>query len=122
MTPGSWGYGRECPLSVVRGRVRAAPVPDYRDTMIVQASTSPRVRSTATAFPAHSVDQAGAARALQQLFPEEDRERIEVLVRNSGVKHRNIAVPVAETVAPSTFTDRNRVYRGVALDLARRAA
>lgn len=90
--------------------------------MIVQASHSPRVRSTATAFPAHSVDQAAAARALQQLFPDENAERVETLVRRSGVKHRNIAVPVADTIAPSTFTDRNRVYRDVALDIARRSA
>ncbi|MEZ6015098.1 MAG: 3-oxoacyl-[acyl-carrier-protein] synthase III C-terminal domain-containing protein [Planctomycetota bacterium] len=90
--------------------------------MIVQAAHSPRVRSTATAFPRHSVDQAGAIAALQALFPEEDPDRVDVLVRRSGVKQRCLAVPVEETIAPTTFTDRNRVYREVALEIAQRAA
>ncbi len=90
--------------------------------MIVQSSRSPRVRSTATAFPEHSVDQAGAIAALCALFPDEDPERISALVRRSGVQRRAIAVPVAETVAPTTFTWRNRVYRDVALEIGERAA
>lgn len=90
--------------------------------MILHAAHTPRVRSTATAFPPHTVDQAGATRALQALFPEEPAARVAQLVRRSGVQHRSIALPVADAIGPSTFTERNRAYRAVALDIAQRAA
>lgn len=90
--------------------------------MIVQAFQTPRVRSTATAFPTHRVDQETTTRALQALFPEEDRDRVATLVRRSGVESRGIALPLEDTIGPSTFTDRNRAYRHAAEALALEAA
>jgi len=90
--------------------------------MIVQAQHTPRVRGTATAFPEHTVDQAGTVWALRAMFPDEDAERIDVLVRRSGVASRGLALPLTETIAPTDFSNRNRAYRRVAIELAQRAA
>ncbi len=81
-----------------------------------------RLAAAATAVPAHRVGREETAAALRHLFPTEDRDLIDQIVERSGVEARYIALPLAETLAPRDFTERNRIWRRVALALSRDAA
>ncbi len=72
----------------------------------------------ATAFPAQVVDRETTAAGLARLFPDEDLAFLRGLVERSGVEYRHIAPSVADVLAPSTFTERNRRYREEARVLA----
>jgi alkylresorcinol/alkylpyrone synthase len=81
-----------------------------------------RLASVATAFPAHKVSAGDTVESLARLFPAEQRGFLEELVARSGVRERRIALPLEETLAERSFTERNAAWREVALDLAHRAA
>ncbi len=74
-----------------------------------------------TAFPRETVDQETTAAGLVRLFPEEDPLFIRGLVERSGVERRHLAPSVRQILSPSTFSERNQLYREEALVLARRA-
>ena len=77
-----------------------------------------RLAGCASAFPRGIVDQATTIAGLQRLFPAEDPEKIRGIVERSGVEQRRIVPSVAEILAQSTFTERNRRYREDARTLA----
>ena len=76
----------------------------------------------ATAFPPHVVDQETTIRGLAQLFPDENPAFIRGLVKRSGVERRHLAPSVADVLAPSEFTQRNRRFASEAHALALAAA
>lgn len=90
--------------------------------MILARSHPAYVASVATAFPAHEVGQERASQVLARLFPSEEPERIETLVRRSGVDRRFIVQSPDDVLVPQDFSARNRFYHGAALELAARAA
>jgi alkylresorcinol/alkylpyrone synthase len=76
----------------------------------------------ASAFPPHVVDQETTIAGLCRLFPAESPAFVRGLVTRSGVATRHLAPSVAEVLAPSDFTQRNRRYAGEAATLALAAA
>ena len=89
--------------------------------MILPREPGAHVAAAATCLPDTVVDGATAADTLVALFPNEEEDFVRNLVARSGIERRHIVPSVAEVLAPSTFTDRNRRYRDAALDLSRRA-
>ena len=79
------------------------------------------VAGVASAFPERRLERDVVVAGLKTLFPEEEASFIENVVERSGVENRYIVPTVEEVLAGSTFTERNRRYRGAALELARRA-
>ncbi len=90
--------------------------------MIRRADPRAHVASVTTAFPETIVDQHDAIRTLRKLFPEEDVERIENLVRRSGIEKRYISSTLEEVLDSSSFTRRNADYHVAAVELALRAS
>jgi alkylresorcinol/alkylpyrone synthase len=76
----------------------------------------------ASAFPPHVVDQETTIAGLCRLFPAESPAFVRGLVTRSGVATRHLAPSVAEVLAPSDFTQRNRRYEGETATLALAAA
>lgn len=90
--------------------------------MIRRADARAHVASVTTAFPETVVDQDDAIRTLGKLFPDEDGQRIESLVRRSGIAKRYISSTLAEVLGGNSFTRRNADYHVAALELALRAS
>ena len=90
--------------------------------MTPPSSRAPRLVSVASALPDHVVSARDTVAALARIFPGEDRAVVEELVARSGVLERRIALPLEETLAERSFTERNGEWREIALGLARRAA
>lgn len=90
--------------------------------MIHSNGIAPRLSAVASAVPEHTVGREETLAALTRLFPDEAPGFIAGLVERSGVEKRHIALPVAEILVRRSFTARNALYRGVARDLALRAA
>jgi alkylresorcinol/alkylpyrone synthase len=90
--------------------------------MIFPARPAVRLAAVSSALPPHTIGARETAAVLSRLFPDEDPAFIGQLVERSGVECRHIALPLEETLAPRSFTDRNAAWRRAALDLATRAA
>jgi len=81
-----------------------------------------RLAAARTAVPPHSVGPEETAASLRALFPNEDPALVDQMVERSGVGHRHLALPLAETLRPGSFTERNAAWRTAALELSTRAA
>lgn len=89
--------------------------------MILASHQPAHVRAVGLSFPTTVVDRDGTRRALEALFPAEDRAKIRAMVDRSGVRERRIVPSLDEILNPTTFGERNEAYRRAAVDLSVRA-
>jgi alkylresorcinol/alkylpyrone synthase len=85
-------------------------------------SPTARLLAAGCAFPEHVVPADVLVDVLARRFPGEERGFLSELIDRSGVRERRIALPLAETLAPRSFSERNAAWREIALGLAARAA
>ncbi len=90
--------------------------------MRISPTPGARLSAVASAFPPNRIDRETAVAGLVTLYPDESPSFLQDLVERSGIESRSIVPSVAEVLAPSDFTARNRRYRAAALELAERAA
>ncbi|HYC78664.1 MAG TPA: 3-oxoacyl-[acyl-carrier-protein] synthase III C-terminal domain-containing protein [Planctomycetota bacterium] len=86
--------------------------------MTDRSPSTPRLASTATAFPPNVVGPDDAVRALVRMFPAEPPQVVDALVRRSGVERRRFALPLERLLEPRDFDARQRDYAVAALALA----
>jgi alkylresorcinol/alkylpyrone synthase len=81
---------------------------------------SPRLEACSTALPAHYYTQEDLLAGLEGLWQAQhfNPQRLRQLHGAMGISGRHLALPKDKYAQPATFTERNREFQRVSLDLA----